>query len=865
MSSSSIGYHRLSQRDDDLQDNGDSNDSSASDIEEWSTGSGSGQLKERLALHREHQRYDLEAADGSRQRRPRNMTFEMYEELVGSKKRNLKKFLLTGGVIAIALAIVVTLIIVFTGASETTNGDNDRIVQKGDPITLEDFLTGKLVARDFGGSWSPSGKVISRDEMGAVLAYDPQTNETKTLLGLDHEELLQGFKFDLSADERYLLVARGYSKIFRHSFLAVYDIVDLQEKNKVIPINVGGVRKALNVVEWSPVGNSFIFVHLNNLYYKASPDAPEVQITSDGAPSVYNGIPDWVYEEEVLSTNIATWFSPDGQKIAFMKFNDVNTRLMKIPIYGPPGVPEFQYPHELALHYPKAGTPNPEVNLYQVDLTTPKVMVEINPPAALVTAERDHIITSVGWATNNRVISIWKNRVQNQAIITSCDEKNNCLEIQDIKANGGWLELFSAPIFNKDGSQFVIISSQEQAEAGGYHHITMISTTSKTSVAITSGKYVVQDILKWDLETNLIFYTANTEQESHVLHIYAVLGEPGAKPQCLSCAVGSSPKQSYFKAQMSKKGNYMVLEAKGPGVPQSEMLEWSFVNKSVLFKPVMVLETNAELRDRLQGKVLPEVQYHEIDLGNGFTSMVMLLVPPGADLSGKTKYPMLVDVYGGPNSYSVTSSWSVGWGHHMSSNRSVVYAKIDGRGSGLRGDKLLFQLYRKLGTVEIEDQITTSQKLAEKLNFIDPSRIAIWGWSYGGYASAMALAKDEQHVFKCAVSVAPVTDWTFYDSIYTERYMGLPTLTDNKRGYEQSRLTALFENFRNRKYMLIHGTYDDNVHFQQAMQLSRALETHDIMFKQVSYPDEDHSLAGVRPHLYHTLGRFFSDCFDQQD
>ncbi|XP_055621792.1 venom dipeptidyl peptidase 4 isoform X3 [Toxorhynchites rutilus septentrionalis] len=786
-------------------------------------------------------------------------------ELVGSKKRNLKKFLLTGGVIAIALAIVVTLIIVFTGASETTNGDNDRIVQKGDPITLEDFLTGKLVARDFGGSWSPSGKVISRDEMGAVLAYDPQTNETKTLLGLDHEELLQGFKFDLSADERYLLVARGYSKIFRHSFLAVYDIVDLQEKNKVIPINVGGVRKALNVVEWSPVGNSFIFVHLNNLYYKASPDAPEVQITSDGAPSVYNGIPDWVYEEEVLSTNIATWFSPDGQKIAFMKFNDVNTRLMKIPIYGPPGVPEFQYPHELALHYPKAGTPNPEVNLYQVDLTTPKVMVEINPPAALVTAERDHIITSVGWATNNRVISIWKNRVQNQAIITSCDEKNNCLEIQDIKANGGWLELFSAPIFNKDGSQFVIISSQEQAEAGGYHHITMISTTSKTSVAITSGKYVVQDILKWDLETNLIFYTANTEQESHVLHIYAVLGEPGAKPQCLSCAVGSSPKQSYFKAQMSKKGNYMVLEAKGPGVPQSEMLEWSFVNKSVLFKPVMVLETNAELRDRLQGKVLPEVQYHEIDLGNGFTSMVMLLVPPGADLSGKTKYPMLVDVYGGPNSYSVTSSWSVGWGHHMSSNRSVVYAKIDGRGSGLRGDKLLFQLYRKLGTVEIEDQITTSQKLAEKLNFIDPSRIAIWGWSYGGYASAMALAKDEQHVFKCAVSVAPVTDWTFYDSIYTERYMGLPTLTDNKRGYEQSRLTALFENFRNRKYMLIHGTYDDNVHFQQAMQLSRALETHDIMFKQVSYPDEDHSLAGVRPHLYHTLGRFFSDCFDQQD
>lgn len=164
----------------------------------------------------------------------------------------------------------------------------------------------------------------------------------------------------------------------------------------------------------------------------------------------------------------------------------------------------------------------------------------------------------------------------------------------------------------------------------------------------------------------------------------------------------------------------------------------------------------------MQYKALPVIQYHEIDLGNGFTSKVMLLIPPGADLSGKIKYPMLVDVYGGPNSYSVTSSWSVGWGHHMSSNRSVVYAKIDGRGSGLRGDKLLFQIYRKLGTVEIEDQIATSQKLAEKFSFIDPARVAIWGWSYGGYASAMALAKDEKNVFKCAVSVAPVTDWTFY-------------------------------------------------------------------------------------------------------
>ncbi|XP_053689574.1 venom dipeptidyl peptidase 4 isoform X2 [Sabethes cyaneus] len=781
------------------------------------------------------------------------------QELVESKKRNTKKYLLIGGGVAIVLAVVITLIVVFTGGEDATdNGDSGPIVQPGDPITLEDFLTGRLTARDFSGAWSPSGKIISRDEIGQVLSYDPATNVTSVLLDSTNEPLFEGFKFDLSADERYLLVARGYSKIFRHSFLAIYDIVDLQDK-KVIPIHVNGERRALNLVEWSPVGHSLIFVHLNNLYYKTSPDANEVQITDDGAPSVYNGIPDWVYEEEVFSTNVATWWSPDGKKIAFIKFNDISTRLMKIPIYGPAGDSDYQYPHELALHYPKSGTPNPQVFLYQVDLTNPTVKTEIVPPPTLVTPEKDHIITSVGWATNDRVISIWKNRIQNHAIIKSCDANNNCVEVQEIQADQGWLELFSAPIFNKDGSHFILISSVD-----GYRHVTMMPTEAKgSSEPITSGKFVVQDILKWDAESNLIFYTANTARDSHVMHIYAVLGQKGATPHCLSCAVVSSPEQLYFNAQMSKKGNYLVLEAKGPNVPWSELFQWSYANNEVSLKPVKSLETNSQLRERLEGKSIPTVQYHEIDLGNAFTSKVMLLIPPGADTSGKVKYPMLVDVYGGPNSYSVTSSWSIGWGHHMSSNRSVIYAKIDGRGSGLRGDRLLFQIYRKLGTVEVEDQIATTKTLTERLSFIDPERVAIWGWSYGGYASAMALAKDAQHVFKCAVSVAPVTDWTFYDSIYTERYMGLPK--DNAAGYEQSRLTALYNKFRNRKYMLIHGTYDDNVHFQQAMQLSRTLETHDIMFKQVSYPDEDHSLAGVRPHLYHTLGRFFSECFNLRD
>nr|XP_040232159.2 prolyl endopeptidase FAP isoform X1 [Anopheles coluzzii] len=800
--------------------------------------------------------------DGGRGGVEGKMKIDMYQELVGSGKRNLRRYLLLGTLAVILTVVAVALVVVLTASNEEESGpETAPIIREGEPITLDDFLQGRLSASGFTGTWTANGKIIFRDDFGTVMVYDPEDNDTKTLLGVANEEQLQGFKFDLSPDGKYLLVARGYSKIFRHSYLAIYDIVDMATK-QVTPINVGGQRRALNLVEWSPVGHSFVFVYQNNLYYRETPTSPEIQITTDGSPSVYNGIPDWVYEEEVFSTNIATWFSPDGKRIAFIRFNDTETPLMKIPIYGPPGNPDYQYPRELTLHYPKVGTKNPEVHLFQYDLTGRK-LAEIEPPVELVNQQRDHIITSVGW-TKERLVTIWMNRVQNHAIIKSClPESGQCMTVHEIKEESGWLDLFSAPVFNGDGTQFLVISSQAQGTAGGFKHVTMISTTERSAVPVTSGTFVVQEILRWDAESNLIFYTANTANESHVLHVYAIEGRPNAPAgQCLTCDTEVSAKQSFFNAQMSPNGgNYLVLEARGPNIPWTHVYRWSVAEKVVQLKLMKIWESNDHLERALKGKAIPRVEIHELDLGNGFTAKAMLLIPPGTNTSSSAvKHPMLVDVYGGPNSANVVGTWSIGWGTHLASNRSVVYAKIDGRGSGLRGDRLMYQIYRKLGTVEVQDQITGARKLAEQLPFVDPQRIAIWGWSYGGYASAMALAQDTQHVFQCAVSVAPVTDWLFYDSIYTERYMGLPTLTDNRAGYETSRLTALHERFRNRTYLLVHGTYDDNVHYQQAMQLARALETHDIMFKQVSYPDEDHSLAGVRPHLYHTLGKFFSEC-----
>lgn len=209
----------------------------------------------------------------------------------------------------------------------------------------------------------------------------------------------------------------------------------------------------------------------------------------------------------------------------------------------------------------------------------------------------------------------------------------------------------------------------------------------------------------------------------------------------------------------------------------------------------------------------------------------------------------------------VQDRWhGVDWGTVLASGHNIIYALVDGRGSGFRGNNLKFQLHRALGGAEVADQIAVARDLANTYAYIDKSRVGIWGWSYGGYVSAAALAKDTEDVFKCGVAVAPVTDWFYYDSIYTERYMSTPE--DNLVGYQNASVTRNVANFAKKRLYLIHGNADDNVHYQQSMVLAKVLETADIQFTQTSYPDENHSLDHVKPHLYHSMLAFWKNCFD---
>ncbi|XP_075159840.1 dipeptidyl peptidase 4 omega isoform X2 [Haematobia irritans] len=788
------------------------------------------------------------------------------EDLVHSpQKRKVRKLLMILGAIAILGALGTAIYFIVDSSSDSSKNDTDNGAGgSSNGIHLDDILQGKLISRSFNGSWSSTGPNVLYKENNAIMELNVKT-KVKTRLMLD--EAQQYVLYEKSADGQLLLLAKNYKKNFRHSYEAEYDIYNISS-GQLQPLLIQNQVHPLILVQWGPVGNALVINFQRNLYYKPSAFATEVALTDDTNLAILNGIPDWVYEEEVFSSNSAVWFSPDGSQLAFIQFDDSPTPVINFPIYGEAGDIRFQYPYNRLVAYPKAGSHNPRVKLFTSDLASAAAgntdhLTEIPRPSALNT-ESDYIITVVDWLNSTNVLSVWMNRIQNSAHIQIFNGVRR-QEIFSLESKTGWVDIFSAPFKNRDGSRIALILPQAQDDSGEYRHLCLLSTstTRSTPEAITKGKYVVTSILHWDTGSDFIFYTANTEQNPEYLHVYSIKAATGQTPKCLTCKLHTSNgvEQSYYSADFNT-ANQVIITSMGPSIPMTVVYEWSVSGNQVNLNKLLDWEQNDSLRDKLKGVDMPTMEIITVPISGQFTAKVLLQLPPNLDRSGKTKYPMLVDVYGGPDSYSVVNRWIVDWGTYLTSNQSVIYAKIDGRGSGLRGEKLLHSVYLKLGTVEIQDQIDVARHLQQKFNFIDAEHTGIWGWSYGGYAAAMALANDETHVFRCAASIAPVTDWAYYDSIYTERYMSLPNL--NEIGYSNSRLSTRALKLKGKKFLLVHGTLDDNVHYQQAMILAKNLERHDILFKQISYPDEDHALAGVRPHLYHSLDRFFGECFAQK-
>lgn len=806
---------------------------------------------------------------------------EDLENYTSRRRLGTRRGLLAAGGVAVVLMVLVISVTVYVNQVDdgSVNAAKQSLVAKsplkradGLSITLTDVLSGAFSARGYNGSWISGDEIQFFDPVGSVIVYNVQNQTRSTIIEATEFDKIstRPSEVTLSPNRKLALIGYDSQKVYRHSFTAKYAIYDLETKTFEILSPANAPQQLLQFVQWSP-SNAVAFVHENNVYYKAGPGAPVQQLTSDGGPQIYNGIADWVYEEEMFGTYKALWFSNNGSNLAFARFDDFKVKDIQFSLYGNAGqYPYYQYPLIESIPYPKAGTDNPTATIHiATNLNQAGPIQIVNAVQLTNDALTSYYIGTVLWASDSDLVVLTLNRSQNHLESVRCSDNGGkgwaCKTMWTVDEPRGWIDIMT-PLVSEDGNKFLVIKPVMQ-KTYSYRHIVMYDRNSPTPVAVTSGDFSVDAITAWDQANKRVFFTSTgynkttseaIPSESH-LYVADISGSV-ATTTCITCDTRNTETNSACRAnsvEISKNFKSFVHTCSGPSVP--EVLIRSIEDVSDVRE---VWVNNTELKQKVKTVSLPVPQDYIVPVANGFTARARLWLPPNYE-KGK-KYPMLVDVYAGPGSQKITERFGVDWGTSLVSSKNIIYASIDGRGSGRQSEDLMFQLYRKLGTVEIEDQIAVAKWLIENNvdDVIDANRTAIWGWSYGGYSTAMVMGTDVQGIYKCGISVAPVTSWVFYDTIYTERYMGLPTKEDNLVSYNSSDVTNYVQNFRTKKYYLIHGNADDNVHYQQSMLLSRALEKADILFRQQSYPDENHALGSVRRHLYHSLENFLEEeCF----
>jgi len=681
---------------------------------------------------------------------------------------------------------------------------------------------------------------------------------------------LQTGTYFTSPDLQFVLFAYNQVSVWRHSFLAQYKILDVSSKTLSDFPNGALANTVLQYAGWSSSSNALTFVTGNNLYYQADPSSNPKQVTTNGDPTyIYNGVPDWLYEEDVISDRVSHYWSPDGRYICYAELNDTEVPLQAWPWYG---AKDNVFGSTMEIPYPKAGDvrngaagPTTKVKMYVYDTTNDAKKV-IPTVSSLV--NKDHYYLQVAWRDNSQVVVTWANRVQNESWTAMYDVTQSDpvpLENYHLTVIGGWVEVPPAtPFFIDNGERYLTVLPQLISEASGaWRHLALVTAPTDnvgTVTFLSSGEAEVDYILGFDAANRAVYYigTGGDPSERHVFQV--VIG--GTGPICLTC--GEPDSCRYVTASFSSTYLYYILGCRGPEIPVFTLRERLNENS------VYMLENNDALRASLATKAMPTREFIEFPVNGGYTGRAEMFYPPG-HVAGN-KYPLLVYAYAGPGSQRVMKTFPMGgstsnWLLYLKSTHNIAVASLDARGSMAAGDKLKFEMYRKLSVVEIADQITGGEYFKSMDHINSEVPLGIFGWSYGGGVAANIMG-DPSKTFTCGISVAPVTTKAYYDTAYTERYLGLATPDDNKAGYDATDVMNKVQNFQNKTFLIAHGTADDNVHFMHATQLIRALSDYGIQFRQHLYMDQNHNInsPGQSRHLYATLTNFLlNDCWPKRD
>ena len=624
-------------------------------------------------------------------------------------------------------------------------------------------------------------------------------------------------EFTFNTKEDKLLIPTETEPIYRHSKRAKYKIYDISKSNLISVFD-----EKIEAPLFSPEGNKIAFVYENNLYIKDLANEKVRQITNDGKKNeIINGISDWVYEEEFGIVRMFDW-SKDGKKIAFVRFDESKVPTFSMDIYN-----NGLYPSQKNFKYPKAGENNSEVSVYIYDLDTEKLeKIKIDNP---------YYIPRLEWTNDENTLSLRVcNRKQNDFKVLYYNHLTKKYSIVYSEKDKAYVEIENQKFYIFSNNNFLISSEKE-----GFKHLYYYEKTGKLLKKITQGNWEITDFYGVNEKTQTIYYQSN-ERGSINKDIYSISID-GKNKKLLSNQIGVN------NAIFSLDYSIYINEYQSANTPPIVELFDTQTAKSLI-----TLSNDEFCNNNLNQYTTSRKEFFTIKVKDKELNM-SILKPDNFD--PYKKYPVLMYQYSGPGSQSVLNEWLdlIDYWHLSLTQKGYIVACIDGLGTGGKGADFKKITQLQLGKYETESQIAAAEYLARQ-SFIDNSRIGIWGWSFGGFISANSILKGN-HIFKTAIAVAPVTDWRFYDTIYTERYMQTPS--ENPNGYENNSPLNIARKL-NGNFLLIHGTADDNVHIQNSMQMIEALVQANKQFDWAIYPDKNHGIYGgyTRVQLFEKMTNY---------
>ena len=663
--------------------------------------------------------------------------------------------------------------------------------------------------------------VLNADENTGTTSldlYDYSTQEkVSTLVSSSSIGDINEFSsYTFSADESKILLATQIEPIYRHSRLGVFYVYDIASK-----ITTQISKAKIQEPALSPDGTKVAYILQNNIFIFNLKDGTTKQITSDGEKNkIINGITDWVYEEEFAFVRAFQW-NTDGSKIAFMRFDETNVPQFSMDMYG-----TKIYPEQNQFKYPKAGEDNAKVSLHLYDVEK-ETISNIDMGDA-------YYIPRIKWMHNPNYLSVQTlNRHQNHLKLHSVNASNNSVTLLMEDTDEAYVDVTNDLTFLADDS-FIWTSEKD-----GYNHIYLYGADGKLINQITKGPWEVTSYYGYDQNEDKVYYQS-TENGSINRDVYSV-DSNGKNKKRLTTNEGTN------KADFSADFTYFINTYSSATKPPEYDLHQALTGKKL-----KNIKDNNVLDNKLEGYELSPKEFSTISVNGNDLNMYMI---KPKDFDPAKKYPLFMYQYSGPGSQNVANRWmgTNDYWHQMLASQGYIVVCVDGRGTGFKGRDFKKVTYLNLVKYETEDQIAAAKKLSE-IPYIDEERTGIWGWSFGGHMATNSLLKGND-VFEVGVAVAPVTSWRFYDTIYTERFMRTPA--ENPGGYDDNSPFNYPELLKG-KYLLVHGSGDDNVHLQNTMRMAEALIQANKQFEWAIYPDKNHGIRGgnTRLHLFTKMTDF---------